>query len=141
MYAHQCGLRISAAAARAHAPLVQRAKGIIESFGGDAVIHMRDTEDTVAPGPFARAITLQRVDEQDAHGPSQYGPSQHGLSRMASRIERGPSERLTLLYRDGASEATLAALLACAAPPGSPVAADPESLSVLALAERTPRCR
>lgn len=121
MYAQQGGLRISAAAARAHAPLVQRARGIIEGFGANAVIHLRDGEDAAAPGPFARAVTLQRSTDE--------GPARN-------RIARGPSERHTLTYADGASEATLAALLACAAPAGTPVAADPESLSVLALAER-----
>jgi two-component system response regulator FlrC len=44
--------------------------------------------------------------------------------------------RFTLTYRDGAAEAPLAALLAALGQPGMPVAADPESLSILALAER-----
>ena len=42
----------------------------------------------------------------------------------------------TAILRDGASPAALAALLAALAAPGAPIAADPESLSILALAER-----
>jgi two-component system response regulator FlrC len=52
-------------------------------------------------------------------------------------------QRLALTYADPASEGAMAALVACSAlgrrrPPqgGRPIAADPESLSVLALAER-----
>jgi two-component system response regulator FlrC len=43
---------------------------------------------------------------------------------------------VALSYVDGGSEGTLAALLAAATPAGLPIAADTESLSVLALAER-----
>lgn len=45
-------------------------------------------------------------------------------------------QRLVLRYADGASPSALAALLACTAEAGAPIAADPESLSILALAER-----
>jgi two-component system response regulator FlrC len=41
-----------------------------------------------------------------------------------------------LRYNDPLAQSTLCALIACATPAGSPIAADPESLSVLALAER-----
>ena len=52
------------------------------------------------------------------------------------RREAGHAGRFHLAYADPTSDAALAALLACAARPGTPIAADPESLSVLALAER-----
>ena len=51
-------------------------------------------------------------------------------------ITRANGGRHDLTYTDSADPTVLAALIACAAPPGSPVAADPESLSILALAER-----
>ncbi len=51
-------------------------------------------------------------------------------------IERLAGNRLKLGYVDGGSEAALAALLACASKAGDPIAADPESLAVLSLAER-----
>ena len=59
------------------------------------------------------------------------------------RLTRGPRPALRragaeieLDYVDGSSETALAALLAAATPAGLPIAADTESLSVLALAER-----
>lgn len=109
-------LMVSARASTGHAPLVQRAAAVIGSFGRHETIALRDSDDAALSGPVARAVTLQR-----------------GLEPS---IMRGPSGRHALTYTDGASEGALAALLACAAPAGTPVAADPESLSILALAER-----
>ena len=58
------------------------------------------------------------------------------LSRSARPQIARRGSGIALGYVDGGSEATLAALLAAATPAGLPIAADPESLSVLALAER-----
>ena len=63
--------------------------------------------------------------------------------RASVRLARGPrpvlrrtDSGLELDYVDGSNETTLAALLAAATPAGLPIAADTESLTVLALAER-----
>ena len=93
-----------------HAPLVQRAAGIFAALGTGPAIVLADREEQ-----GRAAVRLTR------------GP------RPALR--RGESE-IALDYVDGGSEATLAALLAAATPAGLPIAADVESLSVLALAER-----
>lgn len=52
------------------------------------------------------------------------------------RSGAGTESGIELDYVDGGSETTLAALVAAASPAGLPIAADTESLSVLALAER-----
>lgn len=52
------------------------------------------------------------------------------------RIARGDDGRRELCYADPAGDAAMAALIACLGENGAPVAADPESLSVLALADR-----
>ncbi|MCP5395372.1 MAG: sigma 54-interacting transcriptional regulator [Sphingomonadaceae bacterium] len=65
-------------------------------------------------------------------------------ARGAIAVARHPLPGLTcdeqgcrvLSYADPVAEASLAALVACIGEAGGPVAADPESLSVLALAER-----
>jgi two-component system response regulator FlrC len=103
--------------AAAHAPLVQRAAGILAGSRGTDTVILRDARDR-SPLPARRAAIAL-----------------HQAARPAIVREAG-SRRFTLRYADGSSEATLAALLACAAAPGAPIAADPESLSVLALAER-----
>lgn len=59
------------------------------------------------------------------------------LERAAApSIERLSGSHFRLAYTDGGSEAALAATLACVTRQGDPIAADPESLAVLALAER-----
>jgi two-component system response regulator FlrC len=59
------------------------------------------------------------------------------LERCAtSSIERTTPRQIKLRYDDGESEASLAALVACLVTPGDPIAADPESLAILALAAR-----
>ncbi|WP_420381494.1 sigma-54 interaction domain-containing protein [Novosphingobium sp.] len=114
MTREQTGLQISAQARSAHSPLVQRAASVIGSPGPLSQVFLLDG-DEITPLPLARTVRLM-----------------HGTPA----IERSTADRLTLTYDDGASEAALASLVACAMPAGSPVAADPESLSVLALAER-----
>ena len=113
------GLQISEHARNAHAALVQRACAVMGAFATPQPVFLLDQGDAGAlPVPLARSVRLARAIE-----------GQQG-------IRRGHGDRHTLTYRDAAGHATLAALIACATPPGSPVAADPESLSVLALAER-----
>ncbi|MCX7284151.1 MAG: sigma 54-interacting transcriptional regulator [Novosphingobium sp.] len=110
-------LQFTEAASKAHPALVQRAASVLSAYGtpGDALL--ADAFENAPVPPRTQAVLLER-----AGVPS---------------IERQPGSRMsTLRYADGAGEAALAALLACAARPGAPIAADPESLSVLALAER-----
>ena len=109
------GFEIGEIVARNHAPLVQRAQAIATAHG-QAGIQLRDVADRSPAPPRTRVVALNRGTE--------------------TAIIRDGADRLTLSYRDPASEASLAALLACMARPGAPIAADPESLSVLALAER-----
>ena len=108
--------------ARAHAPLVQRAAAIASALTGGAVagrdVVWLGAPDMTPPPETNTAITLRQ------------GP------RCALRREKAGSRRFHLTYADPASEAAVAALLACAAVPGAPIAAAPDSLSVLALAER-----
>ncbi|WP_338466860.1 sigma 54-interacting transcriptional regulator [Novosphingobium sp. ZN18A2] len=109
-------LRVAGAVASRHAPLVQRAAAVIGSAGtcGRVVIH--DARDEPQGDPLATQVALDRAG-------------------TPSLIRRGRG-RFTLSYADGGGEAAMAALLAVTTPPGMPIAADPESLSVLALAER-----
>lgn len=112
-------IEAEASVATAHAPLVQRAAGLIAATSGAESIVLRDLRDRSPLPPRCTAIHLHRA-------------ASAGIVR-----DGGPAGgRFTLRYTDGAAEASLAALLACAATPGAPIAADPESLSVLALAER-----
>jgi len=114
------GLTVTGAAATTHAGLVARARSILGHTGGHnglgGAIELRGRDDPASPGLFARTVILERG--------------------SPCAIERGPGGRHILRYADGSGDAALAALLACAAPAGSPVAADPESLSVFALAQR-----
>jgi two-component system response regulator FlrC len=119
MAREQNGLQFSQGVKLAHAALTQRAASIMATPGVPVPVYVLDAgEVTPIPLPQARTIRLER--SRDA----------------TSVINRGPGNRFTLTYADGASEAALAAMIACTLPAGSPVAADPESLSVLALAER-----
>ena len=119
MKREQTGLQISDAARAAHMPLVQRAGAVMGTPGTIAPVFLLDADEiTPIPIPLARTVRLTRTP---------------GVTPV---IRRGPGERFRLSYADGAGEGTLAALIACAMPAGSPIAADPESLSVLALAER-----
>jgi two-component system, response regulator FlrC len=114
------GLVCSDAVAKAHAPLVQRAAAIVGAIGGASgsvsEVLLRGTREAAAPGRV-RSVTLE-----------------HTGRNMLSRD--GAPGRFTLAYSDAASDTALAALLAAVAQPGAPIAADPESLSILALAER-----
>jgi len=107
--------------AAAHAPMVQRAAAIIAGIAQDEAVDLRDASDQ-APLPSGPCIVLAR------------GPVP--MLRRAGGKAGGTPRRYQLTYTDPNSEVALGALLACAAPIGAPIAADPESLSVLALAER-----
>ncbi|MFN3425827.1 MAG: sigma-54 interaction domain-containing protein [Novosphingobium meiothermophilum] len=113
-----CGaLRFTEAAAKAHPALVQRAAAVLSSYGADGEALLADAFENATPPARVQTVLLERA--------------------SAPAIERAAGSRVaTLRYADGAGDAALAALLACAARPGAPIAADPESLSVLALAER-----
>ena len=109
-------LALSEGVNKHHAALVQRAAAIAGSFGSDCAAQLRVERDPVLPGPGAR-IVLER------------GPDN-------ALVRDGARGHYRLSYRDAAGDGALAALLAAMAAPGMPIAADPESLSVLALAER-----
>ena len=111
------GLEFGNGVANKHAPLVQRASAIVTALGQDDAILLRDANDASPAGARPACVTLDRC-------------AAPGIARD------GGNRRFTLRYEDPASEASLAALVACVTPPGAPIAADPESLSVLALAER-----
>ena len=108
------GLVFTEKCARRHAPLVQRAAAIAAAQPAGDTVRLRDA-DEAAPAERL-AITLARGEGE--------------------RLERLPGGRHVLTYREGHGEAALAALLAALAPARAPIAAAPESLSVLALAER-----
>ncbi|MFN3469254.1 MAG: sigma-54 interaction domain-containing protein [Novosphingobium sp.] len=113
-----CGaLRFTEAAAKAHPALVQRAAAVLSSYGAEGEALLADAFENASAPARTQTVLLERA--------------------AIPAIERAPGSRVaTLRYADGAGAAALAALLACAARPGAPIAADPESLSVLALAER-----
>lgn len=111
------GLEFGSTVASKHAPLVQRAGAIVAALGQRLPVLVKDAADGNVVAASTTCITLDRCAEPG--------------------IVRGGSDRIsTLRYADPTSEASLAALVACVARTGEPIAADPESLSVLALAER-----
>ena len=110
------GLEFGDTVARGHAPLVQRAAAISASLAATGAAQLRDIADRSPLAPRVRSVSLERA--------------------AAPQILREGPDRLVVRYRDAASDASLAALLAALARPGAPIAADPESLSILALAER-----
>lgn len=119
------GLEFTAALTVSHAPLVQKAAAVICAAGTSQPVILRDSAEGSFPARRA-GVTLIRAERN-------------------AILREGDGSRLTLAYTDGAADSTLAALLACIGQAGSvqgagrnhtAVAADPESLSVLALAER-----
>ncbi len=99
-----------------HAALVQRASAVVATLGTAGALLLRTAKDAAPLGP-GPCVTLERG-------------SANSLVREAAR------GRYQLTYCDAGADAPLAALLAALAAPGMPIAADPESLSILALAER-----
>ena len=111
------GYEINANTSQRHAPLVQRAAAITGALAqGDCAV-LRDSADRSPLPPRAACVALERA-------------AQPALIRETN------ARRFLLKYRDASGEAALAALLAATAKPGAPIAADAESLSVLALAGR-----
>ena len=110
------GLASGETTQKSHAPLVQRLAAVMDAIGGAAKPVLRCAGDPmpVGPGPV---LTLERG------------------GACALRRD-GPRGRYTLSYRDPGDEAVLAAAIAALAAPGIPIAADVETLSILALAER-----
>jgi two-component system response regulator FlrC len=110
------GLEISEQAGRMHAPLVERAAAIAGIASGIGAARLMCRGEAVPPGP-GNCVLLERA----------------GADTITREAPRG---RVVLSYRDGTSDAALAALLSATAHPGMPIAVDPESMSVLALAQR-----
>ncbi|MCJ2186848.1 sigma-54 interaction domain-containing protein [Novosphingobium beihaiensis] len=102
--------------ARRHGPLANRAAAIATSLLDCAAIDLRDVNDTSPLPRGARTIRLAKS--------------------AIPTMGRSESGEISLAYHDGASEASLAMLLAAMAAPSEPIAADPESLSIFALADR-----
>lgn len=109
--------RIEKRAEKNHAPLLRRVATVVESMPGDGAVVLCDTSDDLPP---------RRRDEVVV-----------AFQRLPSPvILRAGAKRSTVHYDDAENEAALAAGIACAAMPGSPIVADPGSLALLALAER-----
>ncbi len=106
---------ISDATWRQHSVLAERVASVLGLAGPDFG-RLRTQNDPLPGGP-APCITLERA-------------ARPGLRREDGRA------RYHLTYRDPSGEAALAATLAAMTQPSQPIAVDPESLSVLALAER-----
>lgn len=109
------GVEFSSAARKAHAGLVIRAASIAQAHPALGSVAINDAAERITASA-AHTVALERGSE--------------------SNLRREGAARFHLTYADAASEAALAALLAACAKPGAPIAADPESLSVIALAER-----
>ncbi len=108
------GLDISRLAEARHAPLLHRAAAVAGSIGLPLPVTVYDAGEE-GKG-HSRAIALTRG--------------------TAPGLRRAGEGRFALTYVDPASQVSFAALLACLCPAGVPIAADPHSLSILALGER-----
>ena len=110
------GVQFSAEFNRLHGPLANRGAAVAASLFDWSAIDLRDAGDGAPSRPRTRAVHLSR-----------------GMSPAFGR--KGASQ-VSLTYVDPASESSLAMLLAATAGADEPIAADPESLSVFALADR-----
>jgi two-component system response regulator FlrC len=108
-------LAFDEALANRHGPLVRLAATIADGDDTDMPVVLRDHAEPVPGSARDRTVTLRRGSVPAIH-------------RRVDALE--------LVYADPACDASIAALVACAAAPGGPIAADPESLAVLALARR-----
>jgi len=101
-----------------HAALIQRVTPIANALFGNASIRLHDAQSACDAAPVAnqRTIFLERGAQPN--------------------LEQENENHLRLTYDDPASEATQGLALAAMTRAGDPVAADPESLSILALADR-----
>ena len=102
--------------ARQHAPLVERVIAITSSLYAQEMIDLRDAGDPRPCAPRSRTVRLTRSD--------------------VPAITRQSSGAALVAYKHPASEAALAQVLAAMARRDDPIAADPLSLSVFALADR-----
>lgn len=109
-------ITICESADRLHRPLVQRVAAIAETLLRPGSVELRDADDRRPVPPTVRIVFLARGD--------------------TPLLRREGDRFVTVTYSDPASEATLAQVLAALAGPQDPIAADPESLSVFALADR-----
>ena len=109
-------LMIGDAAKHRHGPLLQRVSAIAASLYDCGAIEMRDAADDHPARPRTRSVSLCRGN--------------------TPAIVRNGQSHVALSYTDPVSESALAMTLAAMAGPAEPIAADPESLSVFALAER-----
>lgn len=101
---------------RLHGALMRRVAGIAASLYDGGAIDIRDGTDKSPGKGRAKQVVLSRG--------------------RASGLGRTGASRFAVTYSDPTSEAALAMVLAALACPDDPIAADPESLSVFALAER-----
>jgi two-component system response regulator FlrC len=109
------GLGVEEKVTGKHGLLAQRVGAIAATLGGLVRVALVDGADATAPAPGMRKV---------------------GLTHGANTISRQSAARTTVRYADPTSESALAMTLAAIAGPGEPIAADPESLAVFALADR-----
>ncbi|MCZ8321611.1 MAG: sigma-54 interaction domain-containing protein [Novosphingobium sp.] len=109
-------LDLSETARRQHGALADRLAALLDLGTSSAKPTLRCPQDPMPAGP-APCLVLERA-------------ARPTLQRTDNR------SRMHLVYRDPMGEGTLAACLAALTPQGAPIAADPESLSLLALSER-----
>jgi two-component system response regulator FlrC len=102
--------------ARRHGSLANRASAIAASLFDCDAIDLRDIADASPLRPKARTVRITRG--------------------QTPAIGRTGPDQVELTYGDAVSEASLAMLLAAMAGREEPIAADPESLSIFALADR-----
>ena len=107
--------QFSQAATAQHGSLANRLGAILTAgAAGDKLAFVDEAE---APVPGSRTVLL--------------------ASASTPSIARGGDQAaVTLYYSEAMDEATLGAAVACATEPGMPIAVDPESLSIIALADR-----
>ncbi|TCM18866.1 two-component system response regulator FlrC [Novosphingobium sp. PhB165] len=105
---------------RRHGPLVGRAMAIAGSLLGLDTVELRDSADPALgasrPRTAPRVVRLARAN--------------------VPALSRTPCGGVAVTYADPVSEGSLAMVLAAMAGPDAPIAADPASLSVFALAHR-----
>ena len=110
------GLNFDSKFAQRHGPLADRGMAIATSLLDLGAIDLRDAADEAPGRPRTRSVQLSRG--------------------TAPAFGRKGASQIALTYVDPVSEASLAMLLAAMAGADEPIAADPESLSVFALADR-----
>ncbi|MBN8502065.1 MAG: sigma 54-interacting transcriptional regulator [Sphingomonadales bacterium] len=110
------GLVASAAVTKAHAPLVLKVSSILGTAVGNGTASLRMPGEMPEPGPGPSVIITNGT--------------KNALRREGSRGQ------FSMSYRDPTGEAPVAALIAALTQPGMPIATDPETLSIMALADR-----